>query len=208
VGPTFSTLYVLKAGGIFAIVLAVALSRRRASYPFSRFGPANLVTTFRALLVSMVAALVGEPMQPMFAAWLALAATVLDGVDGWLARQSGIVSAFGARYDEEVDALLVLALAILVWQYGKAGPWVLASGLLRYAFVAAGWIWSWMNAPLAPTRRARVICVVQLAGLMLALVPAITSPTSDLVAAAALSALSYSFAVDVARLWARVPGQT
>jgi len=153
--------------------------------------------------VSLAAALIGEPMQPMRAASLALLATLLDGVDGWLARRSKMESAFGARFDVEVDALLVQVLAILVWQYGKAGPWVLASGLLRYAFVAAGWIWPWMNGPLTPTLRGRVICIVQLAGLMLAILPAVASPASDIIAAMALAALAYSFAVDVGRLWRR-----
>jgi hypothetical protein len=90
-----------------------------------------------------------------------------------------------------------------VWQYGKAGSWVLASGLLRYGFVAAGRIWPWMNAPLTPTVRAKVICVVQLAGLMLALLPWVAPPASGVIAAAALAALAYSFAEDVRRLWRR-----
>jgi phosphatidylglycerophosphate synthase len=197
---TFSTLYLVKAAGSFALILAIALWRRRAHHPFPRFGAANQITTFRAFLVSLVAALIGEPMRPVEAASLALAATLLDGVDGWLARRSKMESAFGARFDVEVDALLILVLAVLVWQYEKAGPWVLASGLLRYGFVAAGRIWPWMSAPLTPTMRGRVICIVQLAGLMLALLPAFPSPASDTIAAAALAALTYSFAVDVGRL--------
>ena len=64
--------------------------------------------------------------------------TLLDGVDGWLARRHRIASAFGARFDMEIDALLILALSVLAWRHEKAGAWVVASGLLRYAFVAAG----------------------------------------------------------------------
>jgi phosphatidylglycerophosphate synthase len=194
-------MYLLKAAGIFALIMAVALWYRRTHHPFRRFGFANRVTTVRAFLVSLVAALIGEPMAPWPAAWFALTATLLDGVDGWLARRAKMTSAFGARFDVEVDALLIQVLAILVWQYGKAGPWVLASGLLRYAFVAAGWIWPWMNAPLAPTRRARAICIVQLAGLMIAILPFVRPPVSSAIAAIALAALTYSFAVDVRRLY-------
>ena len=96
---------------------------------------------------------------------------VLDGVDGWLARRSGLASAFGARFDMEVDALLIMALAILAWQHGKAGSWVLLSGLLRYAFVAAGWLAPWMSRPLPPSRRRQTVCVVQIAGLCAAVAP-------------------------------------
>ena len=45
---------------------------------------------------------------------LAIAVTVLDGADGWLARRSGVSSAFGARFDGEVDAFLILALSVAV----------------------------------------------------------------------------------------------
>jgi phosphatidylglycerophosphate synthase len=161
---------------------------------------ANLVTAFRALLVVVVAALnVGEP-RPLASVYVASLATLLDGVDGWVARRTKTESAFGARFDVEVDALLIMVLAILVWRDGKAGAWVLASGLLRYLFVAAGWILPWMNNPLAPTRRAKVICVVQIGGLLIALLPMVPPPVSSAIAAIALAALVYSFAVDVGRL--------
>ena len=73
-----------------------------------------------------VAALVG----------LAVVALVLDGVDGWVARRTGTVSALGARFDMEVDAFLILVLSVYV--AGSVGPWVLAIGAARYAFWAAG----------------------------------------------------------------------
>ena len=66
----------------------------------------------------------------------------------------------------EVDALLIMVLAILAWQHGKAGAWVLLSGLLRYAFVAAGWLAPWIARPLPPSRRRQTICVVQIAALV------------------------------------------
>ena len=37
----------------------------------------------------------------------------------------------------ETDAAFTLVLCALVLQAGQAGPWVLAAGLMRYAFVAA-----------------------------------------------------------------------
>ena len=95
---------------------------------------------------------------------LACAATALDGVDGWLARRSGMSSAFGARFDMEVDALLILALSVLAWHHGKAGAWVLLSGLLRYVFLAAGWTWPRMQRPLPASRRRQAVCVIQVVG--------------------------------------------
>jgi phosphatidylglycerophosphate synthase len=101
----------------------------------------------------------------------------------------------------ETDAALILVLAILVWQHGKAGSWVLLSGLLRYAFVAAGWLWRWIRAPLASSLRGRIICVVQIGALVFAIAPAIAPPASSAVAAVGLLALCYSFLIDTLRLW-------
>ena len=174
----------------------------------SRYNPdrvtPNHVTAVRALIVALLAGLVLAAPAPRVA-WTAVVAgtiaAVLDGVDGWLARRKGMVTPFGARFDAEVDALLILVLASLAWRWGKAGSWVLMSGMLRYIFVAAGWMWPWMRAPLAPTRRARVICVVQIVALIVAVAPIIPSPLSASAAAAGLLTLAYSFLVDTIRLW-------
>ena len=199
-----ATLVGIRSVIVFAAVMRLALRYRRRYHPFPTFGPANTVTTLRAALVSVAAGLIGEPGVTSVA-WTAaaagLAATLLDGVDGWLARRTRMASEFGARFDVEVDALLIQVLAILAWRFDKAGVWVLASGLLRYAFVVAGWIWPWLAGPLEPTRRAKVICVVQIAALLIVVLPFVPPRVAAPIAAGALAALAYSFAVDIIRLW-------
>jgi hypothetical protein len=74
------------------------------------------------------------------------------------------------------------------------------SGLMRYGFVAAGWLWPRMRRPLTPTLRGRIICTVQVAALVVTIVPAIPPPLSTVIAALGLAALSYSFLVDTSRL--------
>jgi phosphatidylglycerophosphate synthase len=103
----------------------------------------------------------------------------------------------------EIDALLILVLAVLVSQFDKAGAWVILSGLLRYAFVAAGAYWQWLQAPLMPSRRRQTICVVQILALTIALLPAVEPPVSTMLAAAALGSLTCSFLVDTVWLWRR-----
>jgi phosphatidylglycerophosphate synthase len=199
-----SRLYPAKALGAFALVALFVVRYIRSHHPFETFGLANQITTLRAALVAIVAAGIGEPPSTAMAQWavlVALAATWLDGLDGWAARRTRMASRFGARFDVEMDAALIQVLAILVWQYGKAGPWVLMSGLLRYAFVAAGWLWPWMRRPLPVSLRGKFICIVQLAALMIALLPAIGPATSAWIAAVGLFALSYSFLVDTRWLW-------
>ena len=107
---------------------------------------------------------------------------------------------FGARFDMETDAALILILSMLVWQHGKAGVWVIACGLMRYAFVACGWVLPWMAGPLRSTIRGKSVAIAQFIGLAAALSPLVPVPASNLVAAITLSLLAWSFAVDIAWL--------
>jgi phosphatidylglycerophosphate synthase len=94
----------------------------------------------------------------------------------------------------------VLVLAVLAWQLDRAGAWVLASGLLRYAFVAAGGPWPWLRRPLEPSLRRKTVAAVQMGALVVVLAPGLGPPASTVVAAAALGLLCWSFAIDVRRL--------
>jgi phosphatidylglycerophosphate synthase len=196
--------YPLKALALFAIATVLCLKFLGRYHPFAKYGPGNCVTLVRSMLVALVASLIGEATVPTVAT-MAVAVSVviaaLDGVDGWLARRSGLTSTFGARFDVETDSALILALSILSWQHGKAASWVVLCGLLRYTFVAAGLVLTWMAGPLRPTLRAKAIAVLQMGALSFALVPVISVPLSTTVAAIALAALLWSFAVDVGRLW-------
>jgi phosphatidylglycerophosphate synthase len=201
--------YVVKAVAAFGVAAILILSRIEGHHPFERFGPANQITTVRAGLVALTAGALGDPTVDGVAgcaAGAALIATCLDGVDGFAARRSRMAGAFGARFDLETDAALIQVLALLVWQYGKAGPWVVASGLLRYLFVAAGWVWPWMRRPLPASFRGKLICVVQIAALTIALLPQIEPAVSVWIAGAGLIALCYSFVVDT--LWLRRQSRT
>jgi phosphatidylglycerophosphate synthase len=201
--PTVTAWYGIKAAGLFAATMALVVARR-GRHPFPRFGPANVTTTVRALLTALIAGFIGEAASPAnatFAVGLGVVAAALDRLDGWLARRTKMASAFGARYDMEVDALLIQVLAILVWQHQKAGAWILASGLLRYVFVAAGWVWDWMRSPLFPSVRRKAICAIQTMALLVSLWPPVTLQASVVVAAAGLGVLFYSFLTDTIWLW-------
>jgi phosphatidylglycerophosphate synthase len=205
-------LFPLKAVVVFAVIVLTAFVTARRHRPRPGFGPPNQITTLRALLVSLVAAAIGEPGAVVGApatplTWLivvcASVGASLDGLDGWLARRFGRSTAFGARYDMEVDALLVLVLSVLAWQFDKAGAWIVTAGLLRYLFVAGGWVLPWLGEPLPPSRRRQTACVVQIVGLIVVIAPVLAPPWTTAIAAATLVVLTASFAADVAWLWRR-----
>jgi phosphatidylglycerophosphate synthase len=108
--------------------------------PSGRFGLANGLTTLRLLLLL---ALTAAPSALPALRALAIVSVVmlLDLLDGWSARALGDASAFGAHFDMETDALLVLVLTLRLWLGEGFGPWVLLSGLLRYSYVL--WLWLW-----------------------------------------------------------------
>lgn len=192
--------------------LLVRRGLRTGAHPHARFGGANRVTLLRLALAGLLVGLLGEAAwaPPLAAegsaglAWgvvvLATMTALLDAVDGRLARRSGLASAFGARFDMETDAAFILVLCALVWQAGQAGPWVLAAGLLRYAFVAAARPWPWLAAPLAPSRRRQTVCVIEITSLIVCLGPILPPALATALAAVSLALLSLSFAIDIRTL--------
>jgi len=203
-GPWFG----LKATLVFAAGWACVRVGLAMHAPHARFGSANRLTLFRLALIALLGAMVGEtPADPNGTAWgivvLATFTAVLDTFDGPLARAAGMASPFGARFDMESDALLVLVLSALVLHFDKAGAWVLAAGLMRYVFVGAAHAWPWLAAPLAPSLRRKTVCVVQITSLIVCLGPIIAQPWSAAIAAASLALLTASFFADIVDLWRR-----
>nr|WP_301334497.1 CDP-alcohol phosphatidyltransferase family protein [Variovorax dokdonensis] len=170
--------------------------------PHRRFGAANRVTLLRLAMIAVLAGGIGQAWHPPdVVAWaaivLATTAALLDALDGPLARAQGLASDFGARFDMESDAFMILVLSLLVWHWDKAGAWVLLAGLARYLFVAAAWAWPWLSRPLPPSMRRKTVCVVQITCLIVCLGPIIARPWSQAIAAISLALLLLSFAIDV-----------
>ena len=117
---------------------------------------------------------------------------------GQVARRTGTASAVGARFDMEVDAVLVLVLSAHV--AGLVGPWVLAIGGMRYLFVAAGWVLPWLRGPLSPTTAGKTVAALQGVALVVASSAVLPATPTALLVAAALALLCWSFGRDVLRL--------
>jgi phosphatidylglycerophosphate synthase len=189
-------------GLVCAAVLGTAADRsaRRAGVP--SWGPADVVTLVRATLACGVAALVTDALVaqtsvPVLVS-LAVVALALDAVDGRVARRTGTVSPLGARLDGEADAFLMLVLCVHVAT--EVGAWVLAIGVVRYAFAVAGWVLPWMRADLPPRYWRKVVTAV--AGI--ALVWAVAGlPGTYAALGLAILLLAESFGRDVGWLWRR-----
>lgn len=193
------------AFALYAACAALIVGTFPASLPGPGVGPANRVTLGRlALMVPLMGLAVSDSALGTVGRWwvivLGTTIMVLDGVDGRVARRTRTESAWGARFDMETDACLMLVLSVLVWQEGRAGVWVLLIGAMRYLFVALGRAVPALRGELFPSRRRKVVCVVQGIVLLVALGPIIPDPMAVVVVALGLAMLSWSFAVDTAWL--------
>lgn len=204
--PGLGTQFVVISVVLFAIAglsLAV-LARRRLDLP--KFGPANAVTLLRVALTAMLSALLFVPVSDAalwFCIGVATCTLLLDGVDGGLARRFSTQSRFGARFDMEVDAALIMVLALLAWHFERAGVWVLTAGLLRYVFVAAAVVLPWLRAPLPPSQRRKTVCILQSTLLLVCMGPIVAAALAPWIAASGVALLGWSFALDVVWLYTR-----
>jgi phosphatidylglycerophosphate synthase len=189
-------------GAAYALVTWLVLGSALRRSGTRLLGPANQVTLARATLVGGVAALVADSHvgrgQTTVLVILAAVALALDAVDGQVARRTGTTSPLGARFDMEVDAFLILVLSVFV--AGSLGPWVLAIGALRYAFVAAAVVLPWLRAPLPPSLARKTVAALQ--GIVLAVASAGLAPplAATALVALALASLTWSFTRDIAWL--------
>jgi phosphatidylglycerophosphate synthase len=188
----------------FGILAGVVNHRWIAHQTGPRFGEANHATLLRSGLVCLIGSTLlaggAAPDISWYHLGLIAVALVLDAVDGFLARRLQLTSAFGARFDMEIDALLLLILSLLVWQTGQAGAWVLAIGLMRYGFVAASWLYPVLNGQLEPSFRRKFVCALQGIALFACLLPPLDQSNASVIAAVALTALTVSFGLDIKAL--------
>ncbi|GAA3398044.1 CDP-alcohol phosphatidyltransferase family protein [Cryptosporangium minutisporangium] len=188
------------AGSTFALFTWALLTGALLRSGATSLGPANAVTLARATLVGGVAALVadslaGRSTPVALLVTLAVVAWLMDGVDGQVARRTGTTTRLGARFDGEVDSILVLVLSVYV--AGSLGPWVVAIGAYRYAFVVAGWLLPWLRGDL-PRRQSRsAVAALQGIVLIVAATGVVPTPALTAVVGLALAVLTWSFGRDM-----------
>lgn len=154
----------------------------------------NLLTVARivAILPLAVLASIGTPAASLAAALVFAAAAVTDWLDGYLARRSGRISAFGRMLDPIADKLLVGATLLLLAASGQLDGLSFAAALaillreilvsgLREHLAASG------GAALPVTRLAKWKTAAQMVALPLLLAgAAVLGPTLWVLAQALL----------------------
>jgi phosphatidylglycerophosphate synthase len=198
-GWQLSWLSASTAAFCFLVLAALVARHSRAR----SFGIADVVTLSRGLGVCFLAGLALQALAGGLARHGVLTMIImgtlcltLDGVDGRVARARGEASAFGARFDVEIDAAMLVVLSVAVAALGIAGWWVLVIGAMRYGYIATSLVVPALRTPLPYRYSTKVIAVVQSVVLLAALAFRLTHGEhwlSDTLLLAALGALCWSF---------------
>jgi phosphatidylglycerophosphate synthase len=154
-------------------------TRRLLGPHATRLGPATHLTLLRGLLVSAAVGFV--PVVPVGAvrwvpAALYAAAAICDRFDGIVARRLGQATPFGARLDEAMDALGLLAAPAVAVAWGRLPPWYLLLGAAYYLFHAAIWLRRRLALPVHLDKVARRQSTRVFAGLQMTLVSVALAP--------------------------------
>ncbi|WP_218221538.1 CDP-alcohol phosphatidyltransferase family protein [Nesterenkonia sp. Act20] len=191
---------VIAAAMLAPTVAGVSLLRRRPL----RVTTADRVTLFRVALTGVLAATAVlihagalDPRSWILAVVIGLA-LVLDAVDGAVARYTRSSSTAGARLDMEADAAALLIVSVIA--AATVGWWAAGIGLMRYLFVAAGWVRPALRGEMNYSFFRRSVAATQAVALFLALLPVVPAMISAVILAIALILLIASFGRDALTL--------
>jgi len=202
IAVTFATaaglpLWLLPLCGFYSFT--VLLYRCRGQWtPEGRFGAANTVSVLRLCGMLVLPSL--TPTQIFYAGVILL---VMDGVDGWIARRTGLAGEFGEFIDKESDAYFTLILCLLLYRLPSGfGAWILATGLLRYGFVL---FIKFAKPPEQKERSSAMACWISVFMFLILLVSFLAYPGyleyCRVPAALMTLLLVYSFAVSVHQMY-------
>lgn len=171
-------------------------------------GYGTWVTIIRGALIAVLAGYLFQPwptsnFSPGRLSWtpglLYLTASILDWIDGRVARACRHETRLGAFLDINLDALgLLIASLAAVW-YGQLPPAYLSAGFAYYAFIGGIWLRKKFSKPvfeLRPWRGARIIAGFQMGFVGIALLPIVKPSVTTLTAYGAMLFLLAGFVRD------------
>lgn len=173
-------------------------------------GMANQITSARAVMTAALAGFLFSPLPPDWLAWLPgmlyLLSSILDFLDGYIARVSHRATRLGELLDLKWDGAGVLIGAILAIQYGQVPVGYLLVGIARYLFMFGGWLRRIQGLPvyeLDPNMLRRALAGTQMGFIAVVLLPVFKPPATQV--AAVLFMLP--FIIGFLRDWLWVSGQ-
>lgn len=185
--------------------------RRNESTLLPHLGAGNTLTLARGLAIGLLAGFLFLP-RPMagLLAWtpaiLYTMLSILDYLDGYVARVTNHATRLGEELDGAFDALgLLVAVGLAVW-YGQLPGWYLLIGLSRYLFGLGVWQRRRQGLPvydLPPSSSRRILAGFQMGFITVVLWPLFSPPATTLAGIVYAMPLLAGFGRD----WLVVSGQ-
>lgn len=179
-----------------------------------RFGPGNLMTMIRGTLIAMLSGFLLLAKLPGLWGWLPAALYILsditDFLDGYLARVSDVVTRLGETLDMNYDALGVLVVTLLAFQYGTVPWWYLPFGFARYLFLLGLHFHQRAGRevhPLKPNNTRRLFAGLQMGFITVMLFPVLGPPGTTFAATLFLVPFLSMFLIDYLQVTGRDPGR-
>jgi CDP-diacylglycerol--glycerol-3-phosphate 3-phosphatidyltransferase len=194
----------LQGIGQVAIITAYILILLRLGMPLnyhprqkvlhSYLGYGTWITITRAMLIAILAGYLFQPwpqsrLFPGRLSWtpgtLYLAASLLDYLDGSVARARKHETQLGAFLDINIDALGLLIAPLLAICYGQLPGAYLSVGAAYYLLIFGIWLRKKYSKPVfqvKPRRSARIIAGFQMGFVGIALLPVISPPMTTVAA--------------------------
>ena len=167
------------------------------------FGPGNAMTLTRGTLIAMLSGFLLLESLPGYWVWipaiLYIVSDITDFLDGYLARLSNTVTRLGETLDMNLDALGVLVVTLLAFQFGSVPWWYLPFGFARYLFLIG--LYSHKRAgrpeyPLNPSNTRRLFAGLQMGFITVMLFPVLGPPGTTFAATVFLVPFLSMFVID------------
>ncbi len=175
-----------------------------------RFGPGNLMTLIRGSIIAMLSGFLLSEELPGFWAWLPailyIISDITDFLDGYLARISDTVTRLGETLDMNLDALGVLVVTLLAFQYGTVPWWYLPFGFARYLFLLGLFFHQRAGRPvhaLKPSNTRRLFAGLQMGFITVMLFPVVGPPGTTFAATLFLIPFMSMFLIDYLQVTGR-----
>lgn len=139
----------------------------RALHPFG--GYANGITLLRFILITLIF-LFGGYISNIQITLILLFLTLLDGVDGFLARKFNHITMVGAYFDMETDALVVCVTSIILYTKNITGSWILLIGFMRYYYIFIVYMLNMHDIPERRTKFGPLVSVILLVSILISFI--------------------------------------
>ncbi|MEM7129209.1 MAG: CDP-alcohol phosphatidyltransferase family protein [Chloroflexota bacterium] len=184
--------------------------RRHEQAILPTLGYGNTITLTRGLLISLLAGFLFIPEPQSGLAWipslLYLLSSLLDYLDGYVARITNHSTLLGELLDMEFDGLgLLVAIAVGIY-YRQLPIWYLVLGFGRQLFIFGIWVRQQFGLPvyeMMPSNNRRIIAGIQMGFISVILWPILAPPATTI----ACILFSIPLAASFGRDWLVVSGQ-